>query len=402
MWIDIADNGSQIELNQANLLRSTMVDTERKVKICTGETNWMECAACGEMSGDLASTRRSAALFLDNLPRDHDLGMTGRSTWGAKWKEIGDAHCRDADLLLDRGAPESAFESWLCELTALEVANRIIGEDDPENAGISAQVEFGIQRFGSLLERKLERIQVPCCDEFELPAYYLPAAAVDMCAPAVICIGREEETGHALLGRLLPVVVGRGMSFLLLSRKDILNHPCGQSGALLSCCLDYLSTRPDIDASRIGVYGDGLSAALATQLAASDGRVAAAVCDGGLWNFARTLAYLGWMTTAGGIDEHAISARRSHVVRRLRCPVLVVAGGRGIVSVSEATKLEAECRADGIDLDVAIPRMITIPGGEIENYLACDDNIFGWLQHRFSLNPGSSHPGGRSNIHQQR
>ncbi|UVO30472.1 hypothetical protein [Bradyrhizobium arachidis] len=181
----------------------------------------MEYADWGQVSGDLASTRRSAALFLDNLPADHNLWAISRRKWGATWRRIADAHCQAADLNLKKRVFKEAVEAWLCALTALEVANRINDGDDPQAQDISAEVALGIQRFGSSLERKIERTHIPCCDEPELPAYYLPAATTGICTPTVICISREEETGVALLGRLSPVVMGRSMSLLLISHEDI-------------------------------------------------------------------------------------------------------------------------------------------------------------------------------------
>ncbi|WP_213290725.1 S9 family peptidase [Bradyrhizobium sp. sGM-13] len=275
-----------------------------------------------------------------------------------------------------------ATEAWLCALTAFEVVRRLVDEDDPQSADASARVEAGIQRFELSLEQKIEPVQIACCDRTELPAYYLPAGSPDLCAPAVICISGEQESGTMLLGRLLPVVSGRGMSLLVISHDDISNHSRRQSD-ILSCCLDYLLDRPEVDDARIGVYGEGLSAVLATDFAASDHRVAAAVCDGGLWNWTRILASVGWMTRAADVvDEGVVSVRRAQIIRQLRCPVLVVAGGRGIVSVSEAIKLQADCMAAPIGIELAIPRMIGTLEGEVENFVASDDCIFRWLEQK--------------------
>ncbi|MGY4353065.1 dienelactone hydrolase [Bradyrhizobium sp. GM7.3] len=149
--------------------------------------------------------------------------------------------------------------------------------------------------------------------------------------------------------------------------------------------MDYLSVQHEVDDTRIGVYGEGLSAVLATEFAVSDRRVAAAVCDGGLWNWARTLASVNWLATNQDLmEEGAASARRLRLVRQLRCPVLVVAGGRGIVSVSEATTLQADCAAARIDLELLVSRMARAPTGDIENFVSSDDFIFGWMQDKLA------------------
>lgn len=335
--------------------------------------------------GDLSFARQDAAAFLDNLLIEDIDGAVGRPNWITRWTEIGDKHCLLGDLNIKRGAFDEATEAWLCALTAFEVARRLVDEDDPRGRDVSVKVDGGIQRFESSLMWRIERVEIACCDHAELPAYCLRAGSPDLPAPAVICISMEQETGATLLARLLPAVIGRAISVLVVSHDDVAHGSRGQPEALLSSCLDYLSARRDIDDTRIGVYGDGFSAVLATEFAAFDGRLAAAVCDGGLFNWARIIASVEWMTRASDVPlEDVMSARRLHSIRRLRCPVLVVAGGRGIASVPEAIKLQSDCIAARIDLDLAMPRMIRSAGRVIENFVTSDNCIFGWLEHKLA------------------
>lgn len=350
----------------------------------------MLCAAWPHISGDLASTRRGAAVFLDNL-EDISRAIV-RQNWVARWTNIGDAHCVLCEMNLKKGALAEATNAWLCALTAFEVARRLVDEDDPQSIEILAKVDASIRMFGLSLEQKVERVQIPCYDQAEISAYYLSPGRSDSRAPAVICVSREGETGAGLLGRLLPAVIGRGIAVLAVSHEDVSSQWRGESDVTLSCCLDDLSVRPGVDAARIGVYGEVLSAALATDFAISDRRVAVAVCDGGLWNWARTLASVGrTMQTASGPDETLLSARRSRLARKLKCPVLLVAGGRGTVSLSEAIKLQADCAAAKIDLELTMPRISRTPIGEIENFVSTDDHIVGWLEQKLTAVQSDNH-----------
>lgn len=339
--------------------------------------------------GDLASARQSASAFLDGLPPADDCAQTARQSWVDKWTGTGDAYCRIADLNLNQKEFDEATEAWLCALTAFEVARRLMPDDDPQSADVSAKVEAGLQRIGLSFGHEVESVQISCGDLGDALAYYLPAGAPNSRTPAVICISSDEEPGSTLLGRLLPVVIGRGMSVLVLSHEDVANRSRGESEIVLSHCLDHLSVRADVDSSRIGVYGDGLSAALATDFAAYDRRIAAAVCDGGIWNLTRSLSSIGWMTpTAGGADQGMVSAYRSRLARRLSCPILVVAGGRGVVSVSEAIKLQAVCTAAPIDVDLIMPQLIRGgQGEEVDNFVTSDERIFSWLEQRLARDP---------------
>lgn len=353
----------------------------------------MLSAAWTHVRGDIASTPQGAAAFLGKVERT---SAAARQDCGAERANVGDAQCHLSNLSRKKGTFAEATEAWLCALTAFEVAKRLVDNNGPQSEELSVKVEECIQKVGHSLEQ-VERVEIPCGDETEFFAYYLPAGGPDSCAPAVICISGEEEAPAALLGRLLPSVIGRQISVLVVSHDDLSNRWGSHSETLLSCCLDYLSVRPGVDATRVGVYGEGLSAALATDFAVSDRRVAAAVCDGGLWNWARTLASVGWMTGATDVpDEDEMSARRSRLVRQLKCPVLVVAGECGTVSVSEAIKLQTDCAAARMSLDLAMPQMTLTSGGELENFVASDDYIFGWLEHKLATidlhNPGRPGP----------
>ncbi|RXT36386.1 hypothetical protein B5V03_32465 [Bradyrhizobium betae] len=181
----------------------------------------------------------------------------------------------------------------------------------------------------------------------------------------------EAETAATLLARLLPVVSGREVSILVVSHDDIACASWGQSEALLASCLDYLAERPEVDPRRVGDF------------AASDLRVAAADCDAGQWKCTKTLASIGWLTrSASATEQDASSRRRLQFLRRLECPILVVAGGRGIVSVLEAIQLHTDCTNARIDLELAIPPMVRRLGRQIDNFAIADDCIFGWLEHK--------------------
>lgn len=345
----------------------------------------MEYAASHHVRRDVSCARRGVAAFLDNLHVEDNHGARDQQNWVARWTAIGDELRLLGNLNIKKGAFDEATENWLCALTAFEIARRLVGEVCAQSENISAKIETCIQSFGLSPDQKIERVQIPFWDQSRIVAYYVSAGGSDLCAPAAICISKEEEAGTTLLGRLLPEVIRRGMSVLVVSHEEIANHSAGQSEILLTCCFDYLSVRPNVDASRIGIYGEGLSAALATDFAASDRRVAAAVCDGGLWNWARALASVDWIAgTTDMEDEAVLSARRSRLMQQLTCPVLVIAGGRGIISVSEAIKLQTECTAAHIDLQLAIPRMTPTPAGEIEDFVTSDDCIFGWLEHKLT------------------
>ncbi|MGY3387570.1 hypothetical protein ACVWW6_000161 [Bradyrhizobium sp. USDA 3311] len=340
----------------------------------------MEFGGWPHVRRDLASARQRASAFLDSLLLEDDPAQSTRQKWVATWAGTGDAYCRLADLNINKKEYHEAREAWLCALTAFEVARRLVAGDDLQRADVSAKAEAGLQRIG-LSGHEVESVKIACGDLGGFSAYYLPAVTPNSRAPAVICVSNEEEKGVTLLGRLLPVMIGRRMSILVVSHEDIANREHGGSEIALSHCFDHLSVRSDVDSSRIGVYGDGLSAPLATDFAAYDRRIAAAVCDGGIWKWTRSLRSIDWMTsTDESANSHVLPGRRLPLPRMPNCPILVVAGGRGIVSVSEAIKLQAVCIAARMDIDLIVPQLLRGGrGDEVDNFVTSDDCIFRWL-----------------------
>lgn len=342
----------------------------------------MQRSAWPNVTDDLASTRRKVAKFLDDL--DNIYGAVGRQNCVVSWADIADAHFLRGDQNTAEGALDEASENWLCALTAFEVVRRLADERDPRSSEVLAKVEAGIQKIGRSRGLRGECVRIACCHESDFLASYWSTGESDLGRPAVICITSEGETRETLLARLLPVMIDRTMSVLVVSHNDVSNDRCGHS-EVLSNCLDYLATRRDLDAARIGVYGDGISAALATDFALSDRRVAAAVCDGGLWDWTRTQASIGWLTRTVDLpDQDVLSARRSQLARQLRCPVLVIAGAGSSVCEAEAVKLQADCVGAPIDLELTIPRMASTPLGEIENFVISDECVFTWLEHKLA------------------
>lgn len=88
--------------------------------------------------------------------------------------------------------------------------------------------------------------------------------------------------------------------------------------------------------------------------------------------------------TACVADENVASVRRSRLMRQLKCPVLVVVSGHGTVSASEAVKLQADCSATRIDLELVMPLRTRCSSNTIENFVSSDDRVFAWLDCKFT------------------
>jgi hypothetical protein len=332
---------------------------------------------------DLPSVRRNAAAFIDNSLIADVYSEGGWQPWVTTWTRIGDGYRFQADLMMASGALDQASEALLCALTAFELARQLLDQSSPARGEITSKIEACTQQFGQCRRRPAEWIRIGCSDHWGVSAFFLPADGPERSAPSVICISEDDEAIEALVGKLLPGLADRGVSILVVSGADISSHPVFERDLLLGFCLDYLVGRADVDSERVAVYGEKFAAVHATNFAASNHRIAAAVCDGGVWRSTRMQGSIEWMAGAERTtDDASATSYRLQAMRRLKCPILVTAGERGLVSVPEAIRLQADCMAAGIDLDVVIPRTIETARGAIENFITTYDFVFGWLERK--------------------
>jgi dipeptidyl aminopeptidase/acylaminoacyl peptidase len=113
-----------------------------------------------------------------------------------------------------------------------------------------------------------------------------------------------------------------------------------------SACLDYLETRPDVDASRVGVMAISLGGYYAPRCAAMEPRFAACIAWGAIWdyhatwkrridaNFTTSLSvpghHIAWIFGVATLEEALVkleSYRLDGVVQKMRCPFLITHGG---------------------------------------------------------------------------
>ncbi|WLA67217.1 alpha/beta hydrolase family protein [Bradyrhizobium diazoefficiens] len=244
---------------------------------------------------------------------------------------------------------------------------------------IADRVGLSLRSFADDAAHAIEHVEIDGFEQGALTGFFLPALCHGPSAPAVICIADEDVTLASMMSRLLPASLRRNMSLLLIDPgSSPVRRPLKQEH-ILQCWLDYLEARPDVDAQRIAIYGEGAGASHASRLVLSDRRVAAAVCDGGLLRSVAHRASVHWMTGVEQVVEGGASMRPLSSPRRMACPLLMVVGSRSMVREQEALELQAGYRQAGADCSVVVPNRIPYPLGEVENFITVDDFIFEWL-----------------------
>ena len=333
---------------------------------------------CDGAGQSLARLRDRASQFFESLSVAELVRETHRHLWISDWLRVADDYRTLAQSARDTGSAQTAREAWLCSLTALEVVRSLSSPGDAESAGLADEVGISLRGFEAEAGLAIERVKIDCFDQGALAGFFLPALCRPS-APVVICVSDEDITLSSMMSRLLPASLCGSMSLLFVDAGNSTVHRSFKPEHRLQCWLDYLEARPDIDPQRIAIYGEGESAGHASRLAFSDRRIAAAVCDGGLVTPRMRRASLRWMAGLGQAAPDEVTTDSLLPSRRPPCPLLMVVGSRSMMWEQDALDLQAGYRQAGADCSVVVPNNVAHPLGEVENFIAVDNFVFGWL-----------------------
>jgi alpha-beta hydrolase superfamily lysophospholipase len=276
--------------------------------------------------------------------------------WCREWCVTAAGHEQFALKAESDGNRETATEAYLLAAMAYHFGCNNSPDDlDQYIPAAKKRVEC-YAKAAPYLNPPAERHEVPF-ENFHMAAYLRVPLSVDRPPIVVIISGLESTKEEArtmedgLLRRGLATFTfdgpGQGESWF-------------QGGLIVeferatSAVIDYLETLPQVDASRVGVFGPSMGGYLAPRSAACDDRIKACTFAGGMYNRSRVLNRL---------DDPFEFARISHIwkvydkqklvelhrqctleglARKIRCPLLVIHGTKDFVPVEQARRIYDE------------------------------------------------------------
>lgn len=146
------------------------------------------------------------------------------------------------------------------------------------------------QRAAALFEQPMEVLKIPY-QNTTLPGYFIKPEASNTARKTLLCMGGYDSTCEEVFFIVARGALQRGYNVLLFDGP-------GQGGALVmqklpmradwenvvTPVVNYLCTRPDVDSSRIALYGCSFGGYLAPRAAAFEHRLAACVADAALYD----------------------------------------------------------------------------------------------------------------------
>ncbi|SPP93071.1 Dienelactone hydrolase-like enzyme [Bradyrhizobium vignae] len=241
-----------------------------------------------------------------------------------------------------------------------------------------------------------EIVSIPWICDYPLQGYFLRSNSPHR-APTVICMGEPGRAKEDGLSRFVRQGVERGLSLLLV---DLLGDTAGfRLGEIIarpdletavSSVMDYLSERDDVDEQRIGVLSDACSSSFVARAVASDGRFAAAACDGGIWDIHET-QFLAARRFAN--QPPSLPLEVSRIARGIRCPLLITLGELGWLKVNRVAEivhgLSADARRD-ITLRYFTASETAAWQGHADNPTLANEYIFDWLASKLRVGKRAS------------
>ena len=246
----------------------------------------------------------------------------------------------------------SAAAAYLRAANYYQMAERF---RTPKDAAALASYKRGVDCFHRYIDEtdlKIEIVEIPF-EGASLPGYFVHAQnSSEGRKPCVVYFDGLDVTKEIQFMRGVPELIKRGISCLIMDgpgtgeairfRGMVLRHDYEKAG---SACMDWLETRADVDAKRVGVVAISLGGYYSPRMASLEPRFAACIAWGAIWDYYATWKkridasfktslsvpghHITWIL---GVDtvEQALEKlepfRLDGVVQQMRCPFLIVHG----------------------------------------------------------------------------
>lgn len=308
-------------------------------------------------------------------------------SWHREWSRLAETSRERGDAALADGHVVSAQRNWLRAMNYFAAA---ILPLDPEDERRQVSINAMRSCARNVLRHRQpagEVVSLPWLRDHSLQGYFLPARCGP--APAVICIGEPGHRKEEFLFKLAPHAQERGLAMLAIDLHgeqddDRLGQIIGRADleSSISYVVDYLSSRNDVD--RIAILADGCSSSFVARAAAREPRLAAAVCDGSLWD----LQERDFLARRAALRRSNLACEREAgmIARNIACPVLITLGQHGWLKVDRVRQLVRQLRTCGLDvtLKVFTTSETASAQGHADNPGLANEYIFDWLTSRLN------------------
>jgi dipeptidyl aminopeptidase/acylaminoacyl peptidase len=274
--------------------------------------------------------------------------------WFREWAALGDKVRKLALAAEQDKHPLSAAFHYKRACTYYQMAERFRTPKDAKANNVYRKALDCFLSFARLTDRpRIEAVEVPFENGVNLPGYLVHAENTRRVKPPVVVFfDGLDVTKELQYLRGVEEIVRRGMSCLVMDgpgtgeairfRKQYLRYDYEVAG---SATLDYLKTRDDVNAGKVGVMAISLGGYYAPRMASMERRFKACVAWGAIWDYHATWKkriaasmradmsvpghHIMWILNTKTLEEALQKLedfRLDGVVQKMRCPFLLTHG----------------------------------------------------------------------------
>jgi dienelactone hydrolase len=335
----------------------------------------------------LTAAQEGGATIAECLMIARQLKQGGEQSWHREWKKLARANRHRAEAAFAEGHMATAQRNWLRALNYYGAAAMPLDQADERRWVAVLAMQECARRYLTARAPAGEVVTIPWVEDHSLQGYFLPASSAGGRAPTVICIGEPGHRKEEFLFKLAPHARERGLSMLaldllgdqrddyvdtLLQRRDLESS--------IASAMDYLETRGDVDFDRVAIVADGWGSSFVARAVVQEPRLAAAVCDGGLWD----LHERSFFASRFAMSDLSIVPVPSAplMASSADCPVLITLGEDGWLKADHARKILQKSRLGSSDivLKVFTAAETGAAHAHADNPSLANEYIFDWLE----------------------
>ncbi|MBR0849686.1 dienelactone hydrolase [Bradyrhizobium diazoefficiens] len=358
--------------------------------------DWTLCAEREDTSAEftrlLTAAQEGGATIAECLMVARQLGQGDGQSWHRQWKKLAHANRQRAEAAFADGHLATAQRNWLRAMNYYGAAAMPLDLADERRWVAVLAMQECARRFVAARKPAGDTVTIPWVDGHALQGYFLPAPSANGRAPTVICVGEPGHRKEEFLFKLAPHARERGFAMLALDllgdqRDDYVDMLLQRRDleSWIASVMDYLETRGDVDFDRVAIVADGWGSSLVARAVSQEPRLAAAVCDGGLWDLHERSFFASRLAMS---DLSIVPVPQSRLIASsVDCPVLITLGEDGWLKADRVRQIVQTSRLGSSDvvLKVFTAAETGAAQAHADNPSLANEYIFDWLESRLGV-----------------
>ncbi|HJY78060.1 MAG TPA: alpha/beta hydrolase [Burkholderiales bacterium] len=292
-------------------------------------------------------------------------------SWHEEWLRVAERNDRRGDEEEEKGHIRTAMNCWLRAADYYRSAEFWLLPDDPRRLATFDKCERASRKWLRYVGGEV--VEIPYENGVSMPAYFIKPKGQAK-SPVLISFGGLDSfkdelwfmTGHGAVQRGIAALLvdGPGQGGTLRRHKVPTRYdyevPVGR-------CIDFLSKRTDVDASRIAVSGSSLGGYYSARAGSKEHRLAACISHGAIWDVEQRFRdrgeghalanHMKWVFGAKSMAEAIEKARPfklEGVLGEMRCPYLVLHGGHDVLGVENSKTVYEYAKSKGVKVTLRL------------------------------------------------